>query len=79
MKESTSRRKRKKSSTEYHSTRYVGHLTAEDQTQEQFCDQNEMMNKTKDRVEVALERAQACLRKIKHLKASLLSCSPTDS
>ena len=81
MKESTSKRKREKSSTEYHCSRYLGESIAEDQTQQQFRGEDEMimMSKTSDRVEVVLERAQACLRKIKHLKASLLSCSPADS
>ena len=32
-------------------------------------------NKRKDRVDLVLERAQACLKKIRHLKTSLLSPS----
>ncbi|XP_062107708.1 uncharacterized protein LOC133818689 [Humulus lupulus] len=70
--ESTSRRKRKKSSTEYYRSRYWVELTAEDQTRQEFDEQKDRISKKGDRVEVVLERAHACLRKIKHLKASLL-------
>ncbi|XP_028752743.1 uncharacterized protein LOC114712383 isoform X2 [Neltuma alba] len=46
----------------------------------EYCDQQEecygsvkKMKKKKDRVDLVLERAEACLRKIRQFKASLLS------
>ncbi|PON74982.1 hypothetical protein PanWU01x14_046990 [Parasponia andersonii] len=78
--ESTSKRKRKKGRTEYHSTGYLGESTEEDQSHQQLDEKKEMTSKRScDRAEVVLERARTCLRKIKHLKASLLPCSPVDS
>lgn len=73
-KESTSRRKRKKSTTtENYRSRYLVESIAEDQTGQELDDEKQKISKKRDRVEVVLERAHACLRKIKNFKASLLS------
>ncbi|XP_030509446.2 uncharacterized protein LOC115724119 [Cannabis sativa] len=72
--ESTSRRKKKKSTTtENYRSRYLVESIAEDQTGQELDDEKQKISKKRDRVEVVLERAHACLRKIKNFKASLLS------
>lgn len=40
-----------------------------------YLTKNVKLGKRKDKVDVVLQRAQACLQKIKRFKSSLLSCS----
>ncbi|EXB86767.1 hypothetical protein L484_007791 [Morus notabilis] len=73
--ESTSNRKRKKVSE--------NHCIDNDSDKQELNQINQSpedivvkeTKKRRDRVELVLERARACLRKIRHLKSSLLPCS----